>query len=136
MLAFGGLCYFGRKVTTQGFDEPKIRDFNICLVTTLNVDVSEVSIVAMSQCSSLRKSVRPQIDENDPKWVQNGRQDLRIGPQACRGHFLAFGTGPAGRRRRVGVLPPQPKSHRRAIFVGEVNMLKFGDVSFAYEFEG
>ena len=33
--------------------------------------------------------------ENGPKWVQNGRQGLRIGLRACRGHFLASGTGPA-----------------------------------------
>ena len=35
------------------------------------------------------------MDENAPKWVQNGRQVLRIDPRACRGHFLASGTGPA-----------------------------------------
>ena len=39
---------------------------DICPVSTHNVDVSEVSIVAMSQCSSLRKSVRPQITKNNP----------------------------------------------------------------------
>ena len=35
------------------------RGTDLCLVSTRNVDVSEVSIVAMSQCSSLRKSVWP-----------------------------------------------------------------------------
>ena len=40
---------------------------------------------------------RPQITQNGPKWVQNGRQVLRIGPRACRGHFLASGTGPAAK---------------------------------------
>ena len=41
-----------------------------------------------------------QINENDPKWVQNGRQVLRIGPQASPGHFLASGTGPAAQNRQ------------------------------------
>ena len=35
------------------------------------------------------------MGENGPKWVQNGRQVLRIDPRACRGHCLASGTGPA-----------------------------------------
>ena len=49
----------------------------------------------MSQCSSRRWAVWPQIGENGPKWVQNGRQVLRIDPRACHDHFVAFGTGPA-----------------------------------------
>ena len=32
---------------------------DICLVSTHNVDVSEISIVAISQCPSLRKAVWP-----------------------------------------------------------------------------
>ena len=52
------------------------------LVSTHNVDISEVTMVAMSQCSSLRKSVWLKIDGNDPKRVQNhqaenGRQVSR-----------------------------------------------------------
>ena len=35
-----------------------------------------------------------------PKWVQNGRQVLRIDPRTCRGHFLASGTGPAAQNRQ------------------------------------
>ena len=35
----------------------------------------------------------PQIGENDPKWVQNGRQVLRIGPCESYGCSGAFGTG-------------------------------------------
>ena len=81
----------------------------ICLVSTHNVQVSEVSTVAISQCSSLRKSVRPQIDENGPKWVQNGRQVVRIGPLASPGHFLASGTGPAAQNRQnIAQTPDQP----------------------------
>ncbi len=34
-----------------------------------------------------------EIGENDPKWVQNGRQVLRIGPYECYGCSGAFGTG-------------------------------------------
>ena len=40
------------------------------------------------------------MDENDTKWVQNGRQVLRIGPPASPDHFLAFGTGPAAQNRQ------------------------------------
>ena len=35
----------------------------------------------------------PQIGENDPKWIQNGRQVLRIGPYESYGCSEAFGTG-------------------------------------------
>ena len=81
----------------------------ICLVSTHNVDVSEVSIVAMSQCSSLRWSVWPQIGENAPKWVQNGRQVMRLDPWACRGHFLASWTGPVPpNRQNIVQTPDQP----------------------------
>ena len=73
------------------------------------LNMSEVSTVAISHCSSLRKSVRPQIDENGPKWVQNGRQVLRIGPPASPGHFLASGTGPAAQNHQnVSQTPDQP----------------------------
>ena len=34
-----------------------------------------------------------QIGENDPKWVQNGRQVLRIGPYESYGCSGALGTG-------------------------------------------
>ena len=30
-----------------------------------------------------------------PKWVENGRQDLRIYPHECPGHFQASGALPA-----------------------------------------
>ena len=43
---------------------------------------------------------KSQIDENGPKWVQNGRQAMRIDPWACRGHFLASGTGPAAQNHQ------------------------------------
>ena len=81
---------------------------DIRLVSIHNVEVSEVSTVPISQCSSLRKSVRPQIIKNGSKWVQNGRQDLRIGPRACHGHFLASGTGPAAKN------PPKYRPNSRS----------------------
>ena len=65
-----------------------------------SVQVSEVSIVAMSQCSSLRKPVRPQIIKNAPKWFQNGRQDLRIDPRACHGHLQDSGNSPAAKKHQ------------------------------------
>ena len=34
-----------------------------------------------------------QIAKNGPKWVQNGRQVLRIGPRESYGCSGAFGTG-------------------------------------------
>ena len=102
----------------------------ICLVTTHNVEVAADSTVAMSQCSSLRglncgnvtmfKSQKSQlfnsqigglalIDENGPKWVQNGRQVLRIGPRASPGHFLGSGTDPAAQsRQNIAQTPDQP----------------------------
>ena len=40
----------------------------------------------------------PQIGEHGPKWVQNGRQVLRIGPREYPSHFLASGTGPADQK--------------------------------------
>ena len=54
-----------------------------------NVQVSEVSTVQVADRRSGPKSTKT------PKWVQNGRQVLRIDPRACHGHFLASGTGPA-----------------------------------------
>ena len=35
--------------------------------------------------------------ENSMKWVENGRQDLRIGPNASYGRSGAFGTGPVAK---------------------------------------
>ena len=47
----------------------------------LNVEVSEVSTTPMKQWRSLRECIGPKIIKNDPKWVENGRWDLRIGPR-------------------------------------------------------
>ena len=38
---------------------------------------------------------RAQNHQNDPKWVEKGRQASRIGPQASHDRSQAFGTGPA-----------------------------------------
>ena len=42
----------------------------------------------------------PLNHQNGPKWVKNDRQVLRIDPRACRGQFLASGTGPAAQIRQ------------------------------------
>ena len=57
-----------------------------------------------------------EIGENGPKWVQNGRQILRIDPQACRGHFLASGTGPAAQNRHNISLSPDQLPPAAAMF--------------------
>ena len=53
-----------------------------------NVEVSEVTIVAMSQCSSLRSLNCGNVT------MFKCRQDVRIDPPACRGHFQASVTSP------------------------------------------
>ena len=49
---------------------------------------------------------------NGPKWVQNRRQVMRIDPRACRGHFLASGTGPAAQN------PPKYSPNSRSTAPG------------------
>ena len=56
-----------------------------------------------------QKRGRAQNHQNGLKWVQNGRQVLRIGPLASPGHFLASGTGPAAQN-----LPKQAQKPRSA----------------------
>ena len=36
---------------------------------------------------------KAQVGENDPKWIQNGRQVMRIGPYESYGWSGALGTG-------------------------------------------
>ena len=95
---------------------------DICVVSTHSVEVSEVSSGPMSQCSSLRSlncgnvtMFKSQIGdlaligENGPKWVQNGRQVLRIDPRASPGHFLASRTGPTAQiHENISQTPDQP----------------------------
>ena len=55
----------------------------------LNVNVLNANV----EVSDNGSSPNPQIGENDPKWVQNGRQDPRIGPNESYGCSGAFGMG-------------------------------------------
>ena len=89
---------------------------DICLASTHNVEVSEFSSASISQCSSLRSLIcgnittsKSQIggptlnpQKNELKWVQNGRQDLRIGclvgvrDLVARGYFIPGRTSQRG----------------------------------------
>ena len=78
-----------------------------------NVQVSEVSIVQVAD----RRS-GPKIDENGPKWVENGRQVLRIDARASPGHFLASGTGPAAQNRQnIAQTLDQPPPAAAILFI-------------------
>ena len=69
------------------------------------VEAGQMSAAETGQMSSvetrqmLKSQIKglAQIHKNALKWVENGRQDLRIDPRACHGHFQASGTGPAAR---------------------------------------
>ena len=58
-------------------------------------ETGQMSAVATRQM--LKSQIRgwAQNHQNGPKWVENGRQAPRIGPQASHGRSQAFGTGPA-----------------------------------------
>ena len=58
---------------------------DLCLVLT-----ADICLVATAD-----SRFGPKSSKNEPKWVQNGPQDLRIDPRECRDHFQASGTGPA-----------------------------------------
>ena len=76
---------------------------HICLVSTHTAGVSEVSTVQVSDRRPGPKSTKM------VRRVQNRRQVLRIHPRACRGHFLASGTGPAAQNpQNVAQTPDQP----------------------------
>ena len=68
-----------------------------CWMSTLNVGVKcqcWISVLnANVEVSDNGSSPNPQIGENDPKWVQNGRQVLRIGPYESYGCSGALVTG-------------------------------------------
>ena len=82
---------------------------DICLFSILNVQVSEVSL---SQYHNVQVSDRrsgPTSAKNCPKWVQNGRQVLRIDPCESPSHFIASRTGFAPKiRQNVAQTLDQP----------------------------
>ena len=67
------------------------------------VETGQMSAAETGQMSAVetRQILNPQIRgpaqnyQNGSKWVQNGRQVLRIGPHESHGHSGAFGIGPA-----------------------------------------
>ena len=93
---------------------------DISLVTTHNVDVSEVSTIPMlmSQKSQLWQCHNVQVADrrSGPKSAKMARNGSRVVarslesvPPASPGHFLASGTGPAAKNRQnIAQTPDQP----------------------------
>ena len=89
----------------------------ICVVSTHNVEVSEISTVPMlkSQKSQMWQCHNVQVADRrsgpkSTKMARNGsRMVVRIGPPASPGHFLAAGTGPAAQNcQNIAQTPHQP----------------------------
>ena len=78
--------------------------FYICLVSAkdfcpvLTADICAVSTEDVCPCQKavqiVGRAQNPYIKENDPNWVENGRQVLRIHPNGSHGRSQASGTGP------------------------------------------
>ena len=58
-------------------------------------ETGQMSAVETRQMLKSQIRGRAQNHQNGPKWVENGRQASRIGPEASHGRSQAFGTGPA-----------------------------------------
>ena len=59
-----------------------------------------------------------------PKWIQSGRQVRRIDPQACCGHFLASGIGPAAKtRQNIVQTADQPPPGGRYLYLKAVELV-------------
>ena len=74
---------------------------DICSVSTEDIyPVSTEDITAAGRRPAAAPSqirARAQNHQNGPKWVENGRQVLRIDPQASHDHSQGFGTSPAAK---------------------------------------
>ena len=68
-------------------------------------ETGQMSAVETRQMLKSQIRGRAQNHQNGPKWVENGRQASRIGPQASHDCSQAFGTGPAAQSPA-----PNPKS--------------------------
>ena len=68
-------------------------------------ETGQMSAVETRQMLKSQIRGRAQNHQNGPKWVENGRQASRIGPEASHGRSQAFGTGPAAQNPA-----PNPKS--------------------------
>ena len=82
-------------------------------------ETGQMSAVETRQMLKSQIRGRAQNHQNGPKWVENGRQVLRIGRHESHGSSGAFGTGLAHsifffRPPLGGFTPlPQPKTHDR-----------------------
>ena len=56
-------------------------------------ETGQMSAVETRQMLKSQIRGRGQNHQNGPKWVENGRQASRIGPDASLGRSTAFGTG-------------------------------------------
>ena len=61
------------------------------------VETGQMSAVETRQMLKSQIRGRAQNHQNGSKWVENGRQDPRIGPNESYGRSGAFGTGPAAK---------------------------------------
>ena len=68
-------------------------------------ETRQMSAVETRQMLKSQIRGRAQNHQNGLKWVENGRQASRIGPQASHGRSQAFGTSPAAENPA-----PDPKS--------------------------
>ena len=60
-------------------------------------ETGQMSAVETRQMSTSQIRAQAQNHQNGPKWVENGRQVLRIDPQASHDRSQAFGTSPAAK---------------------------------------
>ena len=67
-------------------------------------ETGQMSAVETGQILKSQTRGRAQNHRNGPKWVENGRQASRIGPEASHGRSQ-FGPGPAAKNPA-----PNPKS--------------------------
>ena len=61
------------------------------------VPAAEAGQMSAVETRQMKSQIRSwaQSHENGAKWVENGRQAARSGPNECHGCCRAFGTGPA-----------------------------------------
>ena len=60
-------------------------------------ETGQMSAVETRQMSTSQIRARPQSHPNGPKWLENGRQVLRIDPQASHDRSQNIGTSPAAK---------------------------------------
>ena len=109
---------------------PSVETGQMSAVETEQMSAAETGQMSAVETRQLLKSQvrgRAQNHQNGLKVVQNGRQDLRIDPWVCHGHFQASGTGPTAPR------PPERSEN------GLFGVLRWGHIytwSLAYHGHG